>query len=152
MEGKSINGTEEPETHGLDRADAGQAGSLNLAIPIIKRSVPLLRRLQERANTARQSAADDHAKSLPAGGGVSGCIQKGALEISAKGAPDYAPGSVETEPREWEASSGESRDPRKRTDRSRSGRTTTQRPHCSGPPATRRSGRPSGHPSETKPR
>jgi hypothetical protein len=152
MEGEIKRPRDDTEPHGLDPDDVSQGRSLDLAIPVIKRTIPLLRRLRERADAARQPAVDDHAKDLPAVRCVGGCIQKGVLEISAKAAPDYTLGSVGAEPRESEASSGESGDPRKQTDRSRAGKTTTQRPDCSGPPAARRPSRPSGHPSETKPR
>jgi hypothetical protein len=140
--------TERPEAYsGFGGLDLDRGRSLELAIPIVKRTVLLPRLLRERADAADRLDADDARKSSAALGGVARCMQKGALEISAKAAPDYTAGSVG--PRESEASSEESRDPRKRIDRSRTGKTTTQPPDCSGPPAARRSGRPSGHPSET---
>jgi hypothetical protein len=147
MEGKSIKGTENPAASGLDPADDAQVRSLDLAIPVIKQSVSLLRRLRERADAARHLAAADHEKPS-AVGGVGGCIQKGALEISAKAAPGYTPRSLNAEPRQTEASSGESRAPNSRTEPE----TASHRVHGAGPSAACRTRGPSGDPSETKPR
>ena len=147
MEGKSIKGTENPAASGLDPADDAQVRSLDLAIPVIKQSVSLLRRLRERADAARHLAAADHEKPS-AVGGVGGCIQKGALEISAKAAPGYTARSLKAEPRQTEASNGESRAPGPRT-----GKANTQpRVHCVRPSAARRTRGPSGDPRESKPR
>jgi hypothetical protein len=76
MEGKSTKATEAPDADGLDLADAGRASSLDLVIPIIKQSISLLRRLRERADAARQPAADDHTKSHSAVGDVGGASTK----------------------------------------------------------------------------
>jgi hypothetical protein len=93
----------------VDRSNGGECRSLDVAISVIERTVSLLRSLRARADAALSA----------------GCIQKGALEISAKAAPDSR-GPAQAELRESEASSGESYDPRERTDRRRTEKTTAQ--------------------------
>ena len=61
---EGIKGTERAEA-GLDPVDERQVGSLDLAIPIIKRSISLLRRLRERADASGPPKVDDRADGVP---------------------------------------------------------------------------------------
>jgi hypothetical protein len=120
--------TERPEAHsGFGSLDLDRGRSLELAIPIVKRTVLLLRLLRERADAADRADADDARKSSAGLGGVAGCMQQGALEISAKAAPDDTSSSIDAEPDRSEATSAASSGHRSRASHSRTARTNKNR-------------------------
>jgi hypothetical protein len=93
---------------GLDSSDGGLDHSIELAVQVIKQTLTLLRRLRERADATDAADAVEKNECLAAVSGVIGCTQKGALEISAKAAPDDTPCSAQAEPGRSEAASAAS--------------------------------------------